>query len=399
MPVLTKAATPIKGTATLFTLDKVALVALGSVAADPYFSDSANWKSVQFNYKSSVGSQRKVVKFNASQNSPTSKFLVSARGRDVFLIQKIVIKDFDGGTFEVQSSELTTAEFDVDVTVVPPSSSALYTRNFVTLNSQQGYEVISGSSSSPLAFFPSGTEFTCAFGATNTYSNNDIAGFGLPNGTYKLKIYITSFSSTEMFRSMTLGLLNSGVNISYNALLAAVGSFVEVTITGSNLLGSLYYLQGVNCTIGMSKIEILALYSHDFASGEQTGQIEVGNTTLVSGKMLMIPTPSTFAGFETTITSFAIPSYPSPSDLHNVRLYFSDFVGSAFLSSIRVGSRSYGFIDVTTITSQNIIDGYIDFVDIQFGNYGGDRNFIVELYSAGGPSDVLSIKISKIEIY
>ena len=117
MTILTKAATPVKGTATLFTLDKAALVALGSVAADPYFSDSANWKSVSLVYSSSVGNQHEIVKFDATKSSPTSKFLVSEYARDVFLIQKIVIKDFDGGAFEVQSSELTTAEFDVDMTV------------------------------------------------------------------------------------------------------------------------------------------------------------------------------------------------------------------------------------------------------------------------------------------
>ena len=122
MPILTKAAAPVKGTPTLFTLDKAALAAVTSVAADAYFSDSARWKSVNLVYHSSVGNQNEVVKFEASQSSLTSYFLVSTRARDLFEIQKIVIKDFDGGTFEVLRSELTTAElttaeFDVDMTV------------------------------------------------------------------------------------------------------------------------------------------------------------------------------------------------------------------------------------------------------------------------------------------
>jgi hypothetical protein len=40
---------------------------------------------------------------------------VSLKAKDVFEIHKIVIKDFDGGTFQVMRSELTTAEFDVDM--------------------------------------------------------------------------------------------------------------------------------------------------------------------------------------------------------------------------------------------------------------------------------------------
>jgi hypothetical protein len=117
MPILTKAAAPVKGSSTLFTLDKAALATVTSVAADAYFSNSVRWKSVNLIYKSSTGSQCEVVKFDATLSSPTSKFLVSARARDIFQIQKIVIKDFDGGEFHVQRSELTTAEFDLDMTL------------------------------------------------------------------------------------------------------------------------------------------------------------------------------------------------------------------------------------------------------------------------------------------
>jgi hypothetical protein len=115
MSILTKAAAPVKGSSTLFTLDKAALATVTSVAADAYFSDSANWKSVSLLYHSSVGNQHEIVKFDASQSSPTSKFLVSEQSRDIFEIKEIVIKDFDGGTFKVLRSELTTAESEFDV--------------------------------------------------------------------------------------------------------------------------------------------------------------------------------------------------------------------------------------------------------------------------------------------
>lgn len=92
MPILTKAAAPVKGTATLFTLDKAALAAVTSVAADIYFSIQAKWQSVSLIYQSSVGNQHEIIKFDASQSSPTSKFLVSEHARDIFQIQKILIK-------------------------------------------------------------------------------------------------------------------------------------------------------------------------------------------------------------------------------------------------------------------------------------------------------------------
>ena len=117
MAILTKAAAPVKGSSTLFTLDKAALAAVTSVAADAYYSVQTNWGSVSLFYKSSIGNQYNVVRFDANQSSPIAKFSVSARARDLFEIQKIVIKDFDGGEFYVQRSELITAEFDVDMTI------------------------------------------------------------------------------------------------------------------------------------------------------------------------------------------------------------------------------------------------------------------------------------------
>jgi hypothetical protein len=117
MPIITKAGSPVKNSPTVFTLNKADLSAVASVAADIYFSDTANWKDVILVYKSSVGGQSEVLRFNASLASPTSIFQVSSKARDIFQIQKITIKDFDGGSFEIPRSALTTADFDVNMTV------------------------------------------------------------------------------------------------------------------------------------------------------------------------------------------------------------------------------------------------------------------------------------------
>jgi hypothetical protein len=105
MPILTKNETPAKGQKAEFELDKSALAAVTSVAADSYFSDSSNWKSVEMTFKSNPGKQRRVVKFDASQATPLASFFASAKARDVFEIEKIVINDLDGGEFRVNRSE------------------------------------------------------------------------------------------------------------------------------------------------------------------------------------------------------------------------------------------------------------------------------------------------------
>lgn len=118
MPIVSKPASIEKNTVAVFTLDKTVLANVASVVADSYFSDMLNWSEVLIYYKSSEGNQREILKFDAIMASPTANFLVSEFARDIFEVQKIVIKDFDNGSFVVQRSELVAAEFDVDMSVV-----------------------------------------------------------------------------------------------------------------------------------------------------------------------------------------------------------------------------------------------------------------------------------------
>lgn len=115
MTIITKPATVEKNSVAEFTLNKSVLAAVDSVVADSYFSNSQNWSEVLIYYKSSEGNQREILKFNATQASPTANFLVSDKARDIFQVQKIVIKDFDNGSFTVERTELVAAEFDVDM--------------------------------------------------------------------------------------------------------------------------------------------------------------------------------------------------------------------------------------------------------------------------------------------
>jgi hypothetical protein len=242
MPILTKAAAPIKGTATLFTLDKTALAAVTSVAADAYFSDSANWKSVNLFYHSLVGNQHEIVKFEASQSSPTSKFLVSDNARDVFEIQKIIIKDFDGGTFEVLRSELTTAEFDVDVT---PPSGALYTKDFSAIDYASDIFLNVGTA---IVLDGATANFSGISGGGNlelTLTNAAMLSALIEGDSYLVNVYVDSYSylggspiTLNMFlksAEFTDFIFNqSSPLILTHTMVAGAGSFVKLVVTNVN---------------------------------------------------------------------------------------------------------------------------------------------------------------------
>lgn len=114
MPIITK---PViyKGTPAIVTLDKTALAALPLVTADLYYSNLTNWNRVRVVYVSTVGSQNEVLDFNAQDTSPVATFLVSLDSRDDFLVEKILISDFDGGSLQIPRSSLVTSEFDISL--------------------------------------------------------------------------------------------------------------------------------------------------------------------------------------------------------------------------------------------------------------------------------------------
>ena len=48
-------------------------------------------------------------------------FSISEKARDVFQVQSVQIFDFDGGVLDIYRSQLTTADFDIDLTPSGPS--------------------------------------------------------------------------------------------------------------------------------------------------------------------------------------------------------------------------------------------------------------------------------------
>lgn len=112
MSILTKPSVS-KGVVAQFTLNKIALLSHPAVSSDAYFSEPLNWYRVNAVYRSSEGSQYEIVEFDASQETPSGKFLVSEKARDEFQIQKLQIMDFDGGFLEIQRSQLNPQEWDI----------------------------------------------------------------------------------------------------------------------------------------------------------------------------------------------------------------------------------------------------------------------------------------------
>lgn len=118
MSIITAGSAFTKGAEVLVTLVKSELLLVSQVSSDSYYSDSSNWKQVAIHYKSTVGNQREIMFFDATQSTPTAKFSVSLKSRNSFAVQKIVIKDFDNGSLEIPRAALNVVDFDVNL--LPP---------------------------------------------------------------------------------------------------------------------------------------------------------------------------------------------------------------------------------------------------------------------------------------
>jgi hypothetical protein len=141
MAIITKPSVS-KNVAATFTLNKAELAAIPSVVAHPYFNNTTNWKFVRLLYQSSPGNQTSFVSFDATQVTPQATFLVSAKARDSFQIQKITILDYDGGFHEVKRSELNVADFDITFVAGPVITGINYTNGSYSLGNNIDFAVV-----------------------------------------------------------------------------------------------------------------------------------------------------------------------------------------------------------------------------------------------------------------
>lgn len=132
MPIITKPALA-KGDSVFFTLDKTALAAVGSVAADPFLASPNNWEKVVIEFDSSESNQSKVVVFDPSQTTPEGLFFTTVNARGDFLVRKINIYGPQGYKLVIPRASLTAAEFDVIFATGPTTWSSTYKQADISL--------------------------------------------------------------------------------------------------------------------------------------------------------------------------------------------------------------------------------------------------------------------------
>lgn len=114
MPLFTIPASIAKNTQQSVSLDKAALFALASVAANSFFAEPGNVKRAIVEYNSNPGNQKEYLIFDISQESPTAIFKVSEHARSSFLLERVVLEDFDEGSLVIERSDLPVG-FDVTI--------------------------------------------------------------------------------------------------------------------------------------------------------------------------------------------------------------------------------------------------------------------------------------------
>ena len=115
MPIITKPTEIFRGQKYTFVLSKPDVLAIPTVAAHDYFSDSANWNMICLFYRSSEGNQVETVSFHMNNgNIEDGKFSLTSRSRTTFQFRRMTIYDFDGGYLDLSREDIPdVALFDI----------------------------------------------------------------------------------------------------------------------------------------------------------------------------------------------------------------------------------------------------------------------------------------------
>ena len=114
---------PTKGTPLSVDLVKADLLndASFQLAADNYFKNTLNWKSVEITM-TSTGGQSETMIFDCDNldATVTTDFLISDSARNVWKVTKVIVFDFDGGRIRLSTKDgqLVESDFNFDLTPV-----------------------------------------------------------------------------------------------------------------------------------------------------------------------------------------------------------------------------------------------------------------------------------------
>lgn len=86
-------------------------VSLKALISDAYFEDDENWSKVVFYYRDATGNQKTYVNASAAGGVVSGTMKVSSRARgNTWQLYKILIVDFDGGSYVIQRSSLDSSD-------------------------------------------------------------------------------------------------------------------------------------------------------------------------------------------------------------------------------------------------------------------------------------------------
>lgn len=106
---------PAKGSSVQVSLNKEELMNT-ILPIDEYFSNPDNIKTVVVKYVSSPGRQKKTLKFDFAQSSPTSYFTAHERARSIFRLHKVIVYNHSDDNKKLDRGLISNVELlDVDM--------------------------------------------------------------------------------------------------------------------------------------------------------------------------------------------------------------------------------------------------------------------------------------------
>ena len=81
----------------IIKISRASVKAIPMVSAHPYFKKVRNWKHIAVHYMSQPENQQEVILFDGSQSEPEGILAVSPRAYNIFILEAIVLHDYDNG--------------------------------------------------------------------------------------------------------------------------------------------------------------------------------------------------------------------------------------------------------------------------------------------------------------
>jgi hypothetical protein len=122
MPIITKPSFVRKNIVSIFSLNKNELALHPKVVASTHFKNTSVWDRVTIKYKSLTLGQFETVTFDAATLQPFGQYYVSPIAENIFQVEKVSIIDKDGAILLIPRTELTVADFDIDLNVYAPTN-------------------------------------------------------------------------------------------------------------------------------------------------------------------------------------------------------------------------------------------------------------------------------------